>query len=124
MRLPSAEHFADGLALVGRQRSHEDQAPYALVLRARYDGAGIGVRGQHDRPLDPCQATIQGSDVVGNARQRNRSGYGLRPAGLERVDHLLPTRPIGPRAVNEYESRSSLRTYHETILFGLPSYLS
>src|SRR5258708_37285631 len=68
MRLSSAEHFADGLALVGRQRSDEDQALYALVLRARDDGASIGVRGQYDRPLDPCQTTIQGSNVVPNAR--------------------------------------------------------
>jgi hypothetical protein len=68
MRLPSAEHFADGLALVRRQRRDEDQALYALVLRRRDDGAGIRVRGQHDRALDPRQATIQGSNVVRNAR--------------------------------------------------------
>jgi len=68
MRLPSAEHFANGLTLVGRQRRDEDQALDALVLCARDDGAGIGVRGQHDRTIDPCQATIQGSNVVRNAR--------------------------------------------------------
>jgi hypothetical protein len=56
---------------------------------------------QQHRPVDGADEVADGSGVARDAAQRIRGGDHTVAVGHERIDHAIPARGLGERAVDE-----------------------
>ena len=104
VRLGAIEHVADRLALIRGEGGDIDERLDLLAAGRRDDGAGIGVADQHDGAVDPLQRPIERGHIVGQGGQRQGGGEDRGPFGLQRADHLAPTRSVGPSTMGEHHA--------------------
>ena len=94
---------AEGLALVGRERSDVNQSrDFRIVAGLGDDRATVGMTNQQHRGVLRFDHAIGRGHIIGNRAERILDGYDMQPFGLQKRDKLGPTGAIGPSAVDEY----------------------
>ena len=63
--------------------------------------AAVGVRGEHDGPIDRADDVGDGRGVSGEAAQRVGCGDHRMSGVAQRIDDAVPARRVGERAVDE-----------------------
>jgi hypothetical protein len=73
----------------------------SVVPSLRGTGRAVGVRDEHDRPVDRADEVADGGGVGGEAPQRVGRGDDAVALRRHRFDHAVATRRLGERAVDE-----------------------
>jgi hypothetical protein len=64
-------------------------------------GSAVGVRDEHDRPVDRADQVADGGGVGGETPQRVGGGDDAVTRAQQRVDDTVPAGRLGERAVDE-----------------------
>ena len=116
---------AEGLALLGGEGRHVDEADDVLRIGrgVRDHRAAVRVADGDHGPFDLLEDRCDVGGVGGDSTQRVRRCRHRHALGLQPLDHAVPARRVGERAVHEHDGRGIAVRFlgHECSFVQTPS---